>query len=247
MWIKICGTTTLDDALMAAGYGADALGFIFAPSRRRVSLEAAGRISAGVPSGVARYGVFVDPALDEVIAAIESCGLTGVQLHRSRKHRTLEPRFSLRLREHITADGQNLGILHAIGWSKEPSPDSELESGLAEILGSRGRNADLDPATDALLVDPSNGTGAVFDWSAAHEDFLSAGRAVRMVVAGGLNAGNVAEAISILQPWGVDVASGVESSPGRKDRKRLEAFIRNARRATAKESEDRLAVAKDNI
>ena len=81
MWIKICGNTTLEDAQLAASCGADAVGFVFAPSPRRVTAEAAGRIIAHLPSTIEKFGVFVDAGFDEIVAAVNECGLTGVQLH----------------------------------------------------------------------------------------------------------------------------------------------------------------------
>lgn len=233
MWIKICGTTTLEDAKMAFDCGADALGFIFAPSPRRVSVEAARLIGIELPPPVERYGVFVDPSLAEATEAVESCGLTGVQLHLSPRHREQQPKFSLLLHEYFLRRGQKLRIIHAIRWTGESSG-----RGFRGILKNRGAGSEIDPATDLLLVDRSHGTGTSFDWRAAREDFLDASRQVRTVVAGGLSATNVAEAISILHPWGVDVVSGVEVAPGRKDRGRLERFIRNARLAAAEAGEE---------
>lgn len=237
MWIKICGSTTLEDARMAVEYGANALGFIFAPSPRRVTLEAAADISSRMPPSVEMYGVFVDPEPAEVVSAIDACRLTGVQLHRSAAHRSLHPELPKQLRKHVSSSGRELKIVHAVRWHSaggRGKRDGDSTEDVDGIVATHTASDAFDAATDALLVDPSQGAGISFDWSAAQEDFLRVGRAVRMIVAGGLTAENVATAISLLHPWGVDVTSGVESVPGRKDRARLEAFISNARQAAAK-------------
>lgn len=242
MWIKICGTTTLEDALLAAEDGADALGFIFAPSPRRVSVETVASIVSHVPPRMELYGVFVDPEFDEVVSAIEACRLTGAQLHRSQEHRGRHPGLPQRLRDHFAARGQKLKILHAVRWQAARAGDSG-DADLAGVIAARTAGDRFDAASDALLVDPSHGTGASFDWSAAQSDFLRASRSVRMIVAGGLTADNVGAAISLLRPWGVDVTSGVERAPGRKDRAKLAAFLRNARRAAEEAADDNLVAA----
>lgn len=219
MWIKICGNTTLEDAQLAASYGADAVGFVFAPSPRRVTAETVSGIIARLPETVQKYGVFVDAEFDEIVSTVEQCGLTGVQLHSSS---SLAPR----LREHFADSraGRPLGIVRVLHYN------GQMEAEL-EILRQ-------DHATDAVLLDSQTttavgGTGVSYDWHGARSSFSRFGGHIRLIAAGGLRPENVAEAISALQPWGVDVASGVEASPGRKDRERLRNFIATARRAAA--------------
>lgn len=215
MWIKICANTSLEDAQLAASAGADAVGFVFAESVRRVTPAQVRLITPHLPASLEKYGVFVNSGLDEIGAAIDECGLTGVQLHAS--HDTAPGR---KLRERFPA----LKIIRAIHYG------GDLEEQL--------REARQDDAIDAVLVDSRTatlfgGTGLRFNWREARQK-ISGTRHLRLIVAGGLNADNVAEAIETLRPWGVDVATGVEAAPGKKDPDRLKAFIENARIAAGR-------------
>lgn len=210
MWIKICANTSLEDALLAAEAGANAVGFVFAESVRRVTPAQVRAITPHLPADIEKIGVFVDTDFQDLAAAIEDCGLTGVQLHSG-----CEPGAAARLRERFS---QSLRILKVVHY----------EQGLdAELLATQA-----DPAIDAVLVDSRTatllgGTGTRFDWNAARSSL--AGSPLRLIVAGGLNPDNIGEAITVLHPWGVDVASGVESAPGKKDPAKIRAFIENAR------------------
>ncbi len=219
MWIKICGNTTLQDAQLAASCGADAVGFVFAPSPRRVSNEAAGRIIAHLPPTIEKIGVFVDAGFDEVVAAVNECGLTGVQLHS-------DSDLAAQLRDYFSerAGVAQLKILRVVHYT--PQMAAKLDA------------LRHDRVIDAVLVDTKTanavgGTGVSFDWQDARRSFFSVAPHLRLIAAGGLRPENVAEAIATLQPWGVDVASGVEASPGRKDAARLKQFIAQARTAAA--------------
>ena len=219
MWIKICGNTRLEDAQHAAACGADAVGFVFAPSPRKVTTDVAARIIAHLPPTIEKYGVFVDPEFDEIVAAVSECGLTGVQLHS-------DSDLAARLRQYFSERPgvARLKILRVVHYS--PQIETELEA------------LRQDRAIDAVLVDTKTanavgGTGVSFDWQGARRSFFRAAPHLRLIAAGGLKPENVAEAILTLQPWGVDVASGVEASPGRKDAARLKQFIMLARTAAA--------------
>jgi phosphoribosylanthranilate isomerase len=221
MWIKICANTSLEDAQLAVRAGANAVGFVFAASPRQVAPSQAREIAPRLPKSVEKYGVFVDPSFDEVVATVVECGLTGVQLHSAP-----DPGLPLRLRAHfakIPARGR-LGILRVLHYG------SDFDAQLEELL--------RDHAVDAVLIDSrtakaAGGTGVAFDWRAAQSSFLRRAPHLRLIVAGGLRPENVAEAIYTLQPWGVDVASGVEAEPGRKDPAKLKAFVAAVRRAAA--------------
>jgi len=222
MWIKICANTTLEDAQLAASAGADAVGFVFAESVRRVTPAQVRAITPHLPANVEKYGVFVDDAFDQIASTVEECGLTGVQLHSSH-----DPSLARKLREHFPSlSGRaRLNILKVVHYG------GDLETQL--------REAQSDDAVDAVLVDSRTatllgGTGRRFDWEAASGSLHAAASSVRMVVAGGLNPDNVAEAIRTLRPWGVDIASGVEAAPGRKDPAKVKAFVENARIAAHK-------------
>jgi phosphoribosylanthranilate isomerase len=219
MWIKICGNTTLEDARSAAECGAHAVGFVFAPSPRQVKVDTVRQITEKLPPQLEKYGVFVDAGFDEIVFTVTACGLTGVQLHRSS-----DTRLPFRLREHLG----RVSILSVLHYK-----DREFEHQLTES----GRN----DALDGVLVDSSTaravgGTGTSFNWLEARSSFLRAAPHLRLVAAGGLAPENVKQAIQILRPWGVDVVSGVESAPGKKDPARVLAFIRSAQEAAAEVS-----------
>ena len=200
--------------MTAAEAGADAVGFVFAESVRKVTPAQVRAITPHLPASVEKIGVFVDAGFDDLAAAIKACGLTGVQLHSS-----CEAGAAARLRERFGS----LRILRVI----------HFQNGLEREL----REAQADEAIDAVLVDSRTahlvgGTGIRYDWQAARGSF--AGSRLRMVTAGGLNPENVGEAIAMLRPWGVDVASGVEAAPGKKDAAKVRAFVEAARIAARK-------------
>ncbi len=215
LWIKICANTTLADAQLAAdaGAGADAVGFVFAPSPRRVTAEQVAAIIPHLPRQLEKIGVFVDASFDEIASTVETAGLTGVQLHFDAP-RELPAQLRMQF-------GTKLRILRVVHFDTAfPAlPD--------------------DPEIDVLMVDSRTasavgGTGTTFDWNLAATTLLrnALTRERGIVVAGGLTPENIAEAISILHPWGVDVVSGVEASPGRKNPAKVRAFIANARAAS---------------
>ncbi|HTV06570.1 MAG TPA: phosphoribosylanthranilate isomerase [Acidobacteriaceae bacterium] len=216
MWVKVCANTSLEDAQMAVDAGADAVGFVFAESARRVTVAQVEGIAPRLPEAIEKIGVFVDAGLDELTAAIQACGLTGVQLHTAS-----DPAIAARLRERYGRERLRiLKVLH-------------FQQGLEAEL----RTTEADDAIDGVLVDSRTatmlgGTGIKFDWKAARGSF--AGSRLRLIAAGGLNPENVGEAIATLRPWGVDVASGVEVCPGKKDAAKVKAFVDNARIAARK-------------
>ncbi len=202
MFVKICGITSEEDALLAVAMGADAVGFIFAPSSRQIAAVRAGDIAKRLPPEVLTVGVFRDAAPARVIDMTHKAGLKAAQLHGAE---TVDQVHEVRA-----------SIPHVI--KAFPAGSSQLKK--------------LDDYwCDAVLVDsPKPGSGETFDWSLAQQ---AAYRSQRMILAGGLNPDNVAEAIATVRPWGVDVASGVESSPGNKDPRLIRAFIANAHKAFA--------------
>ena len=214
LWVKICGNTSLGDAQLAADAGADAVGFVFAPSPRRVTAAQVAAITPDLPAGLEKIGVFVDASVEEIVETVHLCGLTGVQLH-SEAGQEEEAQLRAQL-------GPRLRILRVLHFGPATAEQT---------------NAVLDDSNiDAVLVDSrtataAGGTGIAFDWLKARETLIptAEARSLRIVVAGGLNPENVAEAIATLDPWGVDVVSGVEAAPGRKDRDKVHAFVANAR------------------
>jgi phosphoribosylanthranilate isomerase len=199
MFVKICGVTSEDDALLAVALGADAVGFILAPSPRQVAPQLVGDIVKRLPPEVLTVGVFRDASRERVLAVAHQAGLHAVQLH---GHEPPEVARWLRARLPM--------VIQAF-------PAGSTAVHRAEEYG-----------VDAVLLDAVNpGSGRVFDWSVAAE--VPSGQ--RLIVAGGLDADNVAAAISRIKPWGVDVSTGVESSPGEKDAIKVRDFIRQARNA----------------
>ena len=218
MWVKICANTNAEDALAAAEFGADAVGFVFASSKRQVTAEQVRAISAVMPNGVERIGVFGVGTVEEIAGAATTARLTGVQLHGG-----VDLEFSRRL---ATRLGPAISIIQTLHWTL--GEDEESARGIASHLQQLAPNARL--LVDTKTGGASGGTGKTFPWAEARELFASRPE-VQVIVAGGLGPENVAEAIRQLSPWGVDVASGVELVPGKKDMGKLKAFIENARRA----------------
>ncbi len=223
MWVKICANTNLEDALEAARLGADAVGFVFAPSVRQVQAAQVRAITERMRAGLERVGVFAAGDAAEVAGAVREAGLTAVQLHGG-----LDLALAGRLRALL---GPEIEIIHTLHWAVDSGAETEAQvrAGLAELAAA-------DPGArvlvDAKVGAASGGLGVRFNWERARPVLREARQAgLRVIVAGGLRPENVAEAISVLAPFGVDVASGVERSPGRKDAEKLRAFMENARRA----------------
>jgi phosphoribosylanthranilate isomerase len=231
MYIKICANTNLADAQLAAELGADAVGFVFAPSKRQVTAEQVAAITPHLPDGVAAIGVFATHDAEEIVAAAQAAGLSGVQLHHA-------PDPSL-VEELNGAFEGSVQLIQVVSYPVD-APDRAAAD---EQFSSDLRTALAMPAISAVLVDAarggvSGGLGVAFDWKVGADlvrsAYASAQPAERelpkLIVAGGLRSENVAEAIATLRPWGVDVASGVESQPGSKDPQRLRDFLAAARR-----------------
>lgn len=208
--MKICGVTTVDDAIMVADAGANAIGLNFAPeSPRCVSMEQAKEIAAALEGRVELVGVFVDASIEDLLTKSREIGLKWVQLHGDES-----PDRLTELTETAISNYKALGIGDA----------SDVEKA-ASFPGKR------------LLVDTKvegvkGGSGKTFDWSLLEP--LKGER--QLILAGGLNPGNVAEAVKTVRPFGVDTASGVESSVGKKSPKKVRDFIEKARAAALEEA-----------
>jgi phosphoribosylanthranilate isomerase len=202
MFVKICGVTTEEDALLAVGMGADALGFNFVPgSSRQIRTATARDIVRRLPGGVLTVGVFRDELKERVVEVTHEAGLQAAQLsgrETSKDSSWVAQRIPYLIKAFTAGDA---AIDHLDRYS-----------------------------TSAVLVDaPEPGSGEVFDWSLL--DGRERGRP--LILAGGLHPQNVGQAVRIVRPWGVDVATGVESSPGTKDPVKVREFILNARAAEA--------------
>jgi len=217
-WIKICGTTNLEDAQTAIEAGADALGFVFYErSPRTIDQTIAHDIVAHLPANVDKIGVFVDQSADVIAQIADKVGLTGVQLHGKR------------------GDGSRVDELaalraHASGLKVIPVCQArDLEEGV--LLSEDARRGFYAVLVDSGSNSQIGGTGKTFDWGKAREAIQSLSLIMPVIVAGGLNSNNVGEAMNMFQPYGVDVVSGVEANPGKKDPAKVRAFVQAVRRA----------------
>jgi phosphoribosylanthranilate isomerase len=199
--VKICGMTRVDDARLACKLGADAIGFIFyQKSPRYVTMETAAAISQQLPDHVARVGVFVKTPPEKIITHIERVHLNAVQFHG----------------DYALSELEQFDPQHVIAVARvsETFRSSELEK-------FQGRAA-------AILLDTHKkglygGTGETFDWQAA----IEAKAYGRIILAGGLNPDNVRQAVEMVSPYALDVSSGVEAQPGKKDHEKLKLLFQN--------------------
>ncbi|MCP4045311.1 MAG: phosphoribosylanthranilate isomerase [Gammaproteobacteria bacterium] len=205
--IKICGLTRVEDVKSAIEAGADAVGFVFTKSPRRISVETAIRLVDYVSGDVLRVGLFLNQDRSEIAQVVNSVPLDILQFHGSETERE------------CSAFG--------LPWLKAVAMENAQSA----------RQAERDfPNAMGLLLDSHTagrrgGSGRVFDWS------LSSPVSKPVWLAGGLNAENVARAISIVRPFAVDVSSGVEASPGIKDASRIMAFVNAVRKVETESSE----------
>jgi phosphoribosylanthranilate isomerase len=217
-WVKICGMTNLEDSLVAVEAGADAVGFVFYEnSPRCVSVETAKEIVEKLPRSVETVGVFVNEQEGRICSVVDDAGISGVQMHGDNE----DPHVA----DLVVKRRPQLKVLAAIamhhpnplGWAMMWHPDVVqaflLDSGTASKHG---------------------GTGKAFDWIASGPAVDGIKKLGRVIAAGGLSPGNVGNAIEILKPWGVDVVSGVEEKPGKKDPEKVRAFVRAVREMDGK-------------
>ena len=202
MFVKVCGVTNEEDALVAVGMGADAIGFNFVPgSPRQISPRLARDIVRRLPGGIITVGVFRNELPERVVQVMDGAGLRMAQLHGNE----------------TAADSR---------WVAERVP------ALIKVFVAGDPNVERvrDYGASVLLLDgPDPGSGRIFDW----RQLEGRDRGIRLLLAGGLRPSNVAQAIEIVRPWGVDVASGIESEPGRKDVLAMREFISVANEAGA--------------
>ena len=199
--IKVCGNTRREDVALALELGVELLGFIFTRSPRHVGIDDARALTADIPAGIERVGVFIDEPSAEIANAIERCGLSAVQIYRP-----------------LTDEDRRLGVplLPALRMREGASPNED------------GFQPTDHPLLDSFRADTDGGgTGQTWDWTVAQ---VLAQR-YPIIVSGGLTPGNVGAAIARLRPWGVDVCSGIEAQPGKKDAQKLRAFVAAVRQA----------------
>jgi len=201
--VKICGITRPEDALAAAHCGAHAIGLVFyRGSPRYVSPERAGEIIRALPPFVTTVGLFVDPLVHEVRETVKRAPVNLLQFHGAES-----PEF---------CSGFGVQYVKAV----------RVRAGVDLLQYARDFHDAKALLLDAFMGGKYGGTGAVFDWS-----LIPGGLPLPVVLSGGLNAGNVTEAIRKVRPWAVDVSSGVEAEPGIKDAAKLAAFMSGVRNA----------------
>ncbi|MEZ6060207.1 MAG: phosphoribosylanthranilate isomerase [Planctomycetaceae bacterium] len=217
MWIKICGITNPEDAAVACDAGADAVGLNFFPgSRRFVDASRAARIRRGVGDRAEVIGVFVNSSADEICRVVGDVGLTGVQFHGD------EPP------DLIAAVQNRLPGTRLIRAIRVDSDGSQTVDRHLEQLADRGVVPDA-ILVDAFVAGEFGGTGKRVDANLLRQSFRE--NWPPLILAGGLTPENVESAITEVRPWGVDTASGVETSPGKKSPEKVKAFLEAARAA----------------
>jgi phosphoribosylanthranilate isomerase len=235
-WVKICGITNLEDALTAVDAGADALGFVFhEKSPRKVRPDTAREIVARLPGNVEKVGVFVYPSvsavsdqadlnapvrvfLEQVWRLVRAIRFNAVQMVSADwppESSSIGVDLGPEVKSYFTVPAK--GMVENVRWIENSVPADVLKR-FAVILDSGGPQQ-------------PGGTGKPFDWAKAAPLVHSMSRSVNVVIAGGLTPSNVTEAIRTLHPWGVDVSSGVEARPGKKDPEKVRAFVTAVREA----------------
>jgi len=202
--VKVCGITNGEDALAAVESGADALGFIFYEKSPRYVVPAiAGQIIAELPPLVVSLGVFVNEGLATVRSIMDTCHLGMAQLH----------------------GDENASYCHELSRPVIKALRLKNRESLLALAEYQGRGSVRGFVLDTFSELAYGGTGQITDWNLAAE----VAKSTPILLAGGLTADNVTEAIRVVRPYGVDVSSGVESAPGKKDRAKLRAFLEAVR------------------
>ena len=223
-WVKICGTTNLEDALVAVEAGADAVGFVFhEKSPRYVSAETVREIVGKLPQSVEKVGVFVDADSKTILDHVSRTGLTAVQLHGKRSSESVlsDPRPAI----------ESVGAQKLITMV----PGDSLKDG-GFFMGTAMRERTFAVLLDSVFNGNTGGTGTTFDWEQTRGMVHAVGLDVHVIVAGGLTPANLGVAMKTLHPFGVDVVSGVELRPGKKDPEKVRAFVRAVREMDRKGS-----------
>ena len=228
-WVKICGITNLEDALDAVDAGADALGFVFyEKSPRRMEPDAARRIVEQLPQKIEKIGVFVDLSQEQLAEIVNEVGLTGVQCR-------LRPSAAGAAPDGRTKYKNPVRMILPLSVTQLLQNEKRLQGLTAEFVRmseSRRPSAAFDTfLLDSTTPERPGGTGKAFDWQRIAALVQVMNKSVKVILAGGLTPDNVGKAMKILRPWGVDVSSGVEAAPGKKDPEKVKAFIRAVRGA----------------
>lgn len=232
-WAKICGTTNFEDAKTAVDAGADALGFIFyEKSPRNISANAAREIVAKLPGGIENVGVFVEGTgtPQEWFKTAAFAGLSSLQIHIGFTGESTSPLISEITGLNMPSRNKlYLALPASILISK--ANESSILRELGTFASSEDQRIFEGVFLDSGTAQKPGGTGKVFDWQRTAPAVADLSKSARVVVSGGLSSDNVGEAIRILKPWGVDVVSGVEAAPGKKDPRKVRDFVKAVREA----------------
>jgi phosphoribosylanthranilate isomerase len=238
-WVKICGITNLEDARTAVEAGADALGFVFyEKSPRNVSPETVYEIVRQMPAHIEKVGVFVGNNPKNLPELAHDLGLTGAQVHLGSDVSSVNENVAHGF-ECFPPGFKRYMSMPAEWFIESEDSAKQFVASAAQVMESvrslpeaeRVRNFIETIVLDSGSLQHPGGTGVVFDWQKAAPIVEHMKLVVKVVVAGGLNPTNVTEAIHVLKPWGVDVSSGVESKPGKKDPEKVRAFVSAVRQA----------------
>ena len=255
-WIKICGITNSEDAHAAVEAGADALGFVFyEKSKRYVAAATAHAIISQIPANLQTFGVFVYETVEHISETVREAGLSAVQLHGDE-----DRDFAADLYDELSSGQRRPAIFRAfsaqmfdkpaeeaVGWDPVAvglvEPDESYKGKRVHRLHA-SEDGDLFLEThgfrpgvldggllDSSTPDQRGGTGQTFDWERIKPWAGVINSISKLIVAGGLTPDNVQQAIRTLHPWGVDVSSGVEREPGKKDPEKIRAFVQAVRAA----------------
>lgn len=209
-WVKICGLTNWDDAELVASSGANALGFIFAASKRQISPQKAKEIISYLPRDLEKVGVFMDQDSREVRKIAEYCSLTGLQFHGN------EP-------PQYCKDFKDFTVIKAFRVNTERG-----WQGIATYIKTKSVDRIL---LDTYVPGVPGGTGKTFPWNLVNS--RKNWEEIPLIIAGGLNPENVAIVIREVKPFGIDVGSGVEREPGKKDEQKIKQFIHEVKKVNS--------------
>jgi len=216
--------TNLEDALTAVEAGADAVGFVFyEKSPRNITVEAAREIVKMLPESVEKVGVFVDLESEQIREIVLAVGLSAVQFHGHKSANCLW--------EDLRPTAQSLGASKLI-----PMMYGDALKDGGSLISQNARDQVFAILLDSRSEGTAGGTGTTFDWGAVRDMVQAISLVVPVIVAGGLTPANVPEAMRLFQPFGLDVASGVEAKPGKKDPEKVRAFVKAVRDAERKAS-----------
>jgi phosphoribosylanthranilate isomerase len=241
-WVKICGMTNLEDALVAVEAGADAVGFVFyEKSPRCMTVEAAREIVAKLPEGVEKVGVFYKMPVEQWVQVVLATGFTAVQHYMPLEPDVQSHQLAITKGEFEKLPKFFLSFPMSLLLEAE-APLQELGADLKHFRDAPGLHLPREGIFDTFLLDSGGarspgGSGKTFDWHRVIPmvEKMKENR-LKAVVAGGLRPENVVQAMGILKPWGVDVVTGVEARPGKKDPEKVRAFVRAVREMDRKGS-----------